>query len=201
MKVLYVDEVRTIGELLKSRLSPARRTARDGTRYELHITDDYEAARGMLLDPDLYDVVIIETSTGGRPSSIARDIIESLNGKRTITIILTSLPSLPDCIESMRRGAWDYIGKLHSIDQITQQLTESIDRAYEKRPANCADPDALYVDRNFRKLAERHPGRWIAVGDGRFLDAAETYEKLVSQVAQIPVPQPKFWRMPPRSDD
>jgi len=96
----------------------------------------------------------------------------------------------------MQRGAWDYVAKMGSIDQIARRLVDAFQRAVTER--SVPDPDARYVDENFARLADEYAGQWIAVGKGRFLAAAERYDDLELAVADSGVAAPKFWRMPPR---
>lgn len=195
MKILFLDENRSVGQLLQSRLDPSRCLAPDGSAFEIEIETDYAAAREKLKDGHRYDAAIIDTSTAAAVGGAAREIVSELKEKPTLALVLTALPSLEDCIQLMRAGAWDYVPKLGSIDQIAQRLVETFRRAALERPA--ADPDALYVEENFAKLADEHADQWIAVGAGRFLGSAGTYDELVRKVDAMPVNEPKFWRMPP----
>jgi DNA-binding response OmpR family regulator len=196
MRILYVDENRTIGQLLQNRLVPARATAPDGSCFELNVRTDYAEAAELLAAVDTYDAVVIEVSTAAaRNGGFALQLVRSLDKTPVLVIALTALPSLEECIEYMRAGAWDYIGKSRSIDQIAQRLVADFERAAEENPP--VDRDAQYVRENFVRLANSHPNQWIAVGEGRFLATAPSYPELEQDVARIPVADPKFWRMPP----
>ena len=194
MRILYVDEKRRIGELLNSRLSALTYRAADGSPFDVEIETDYVAARALLENGQRYDAAIIESSGVSAAGGVALRLVADLNQTSLVTIVLTALPSLEECVKFMRAGAWDYIAKVSPIDDLVQRLVDDLNAA---RPVPRVDRDALFVQENFASLHRDYGGRWIAVANGLFLGAAATYDDLFRDVQEMPASDPKFWRMPP----
>jgi DNA-binding response OmpR family regulator len=194
MKILFVDERRTIGELLKSRLAGSRYRAADGSSFDIDIEVDYAKASTLLQNGHRYDAAIIECSTtAAAAGDVAFNLVSALKQTAVLAIVFTALPSLDECVRYMRAGAWDYIAKVRPIDELVQRLVDGF-KALQPPPA---DPDALFVEENFATLHRDYAGDWIAVGNGVLLGTAKTHEQLLREIERIPVARPKIWRMPP----
>jgi DNA-binding response OmpR family regulator len=197
VRILYVDEDASIGELLQRRLAPPR-FAPDGSAFEIDIETDYASAQSRLTIDSRYDAAIVETSVDRTAANLPLDIVRSLKRTPVLGIVLTAAPSLEDCVEFMLAGASDYVPKDRPIEQIARRLVEGLARADAAR--GTMDVDAIYVDAHFAELADAYPGQWIAVGRGRFLGAAATCEDLTKAIKKVPA-DAKFWRMPPSRSD
>jgi len=195
MRVLFVDDSTAIGELLQRRFAPPR-LAPDHSPIEMIIATDYQKALAAIREDDFsrFDVVIVESSATGA-AEVSRQILNEVRRTPVIGIVLTAAPSVEDCVESMRAGASDYVAKVGTIEHIAQRILKGLERVAEARGE--IDLDALFVDRHFDELAETYAGRWIAVGRGRLLSAADTYADLSAEVKTMAVSGSKFWRMPP----
>ncbi|HEX7138888.1 MAG TPA: response regulator [Vicinamibacterales bacterium] len=195
MRVLFVDENTTIGELLQRRFALPR-LAPDHSPIEMIIETDYQKALADIREGDFsrYDVVIVESSATGA-AEMSRQILNEVRRTPVIGVVLTAAPSVEDCVESMRAGASDYVAKVGTIEHVAQRLLKGLERVAEARGE--IDLDALFVDRHFDEFAETYAGRWIAVGRGRLLSAADTYAELSKAVQEMAVSNSKFWRMPP----
>ncbi len=107
MRVLAIDDQPEVLKQIQKAVASA--AGPDGKPFEVvGVTDRQEALRR--LDAEYFDIVVVDMVLGlNRQGGLA--ILRHLTGKSPITIVLTAYPSVPNCVASLRAGAWDLPGE------------------------------------------------------------------------------------------
>ncbi len=201
MRVLAIDDqpeaLKQIEKAIASDRGP------DGRAYEVVALADHNEALKRL-DAERFDVVITDMVMGADEEE-GLSVLRKLTDKSPITIVLTAYPSIPNCVASMRAGAWDYLEKVpddgsDAYRNLLDSLREACRYRMEHPDAGRFDPDAKWVHEHLAELAGDYGGKVVAVLDQEVIDHDEDYAKLVerlkgmSAVARpmiVSIPDPK----------
>ena len=198
MKVLAIDDQPEVLKQIEKALAAAE--GPDGSPYEVVGMVDHEAALERL-DAEHFDVVIADMVMGAQENE-GLAILRALTDKSPITIVLTAYPSISNCVESMRAGAWDYIEKVPEDESDPYEtLLRSVRQACEVRMAHPhagrINPDSTWVRHHIGELMEEYGGEVVAVLDGKVVDHDAMYGALIDRVNErYPVTPPTIVSIP-----
>jgi FixJ family two-component response regulator len=194
MKILVVDSWPIVADLLRRRNGNVRQsTATAGVAVDFE--PSYESAQEHLKDFDRYDAVVIDPYPAEGPSPLGKEIIRQLRGTRVTVIVATASWRIAECVECMQAGASDFIPKTQSPETVVDLILAAIDQAAKRRVPK-PDKDAQWVHDHLDELCRNYEGLWIAVEQGACWAAAETYAELLEAVKEMPLNEPRFWRLP-----
>ena len=190
IRILVIDDeenvLKQIVNFLKSSNPPP------GETFEVEGETDHQAALDSLqkLDPTkTYFHVIVTDMRMGVQDEEGLEILNQLTEKSPITIVLTAFASIPNCVESMRAGAWDYLEKNPEDESDPyENLLRSIKKAYKERLKNPyperMHPDAKWVNDNMDELLKKYGGKVVAVLDQAVVDSDSEYKPLMDRVSE-----------------
>ncbi len=199
MKVLIIDDVpedlREMKMLISSRKDP------NGKPYDvLAITNHEEALK--IIDTEPFDIVITDMLMGKMQREEGIKVLQQLANKSSVAIVITGHPSIPNCVQSMKAGAWDYIEKqpMDGKDPY-ERLLGSIYKACEYRTKNPArgvvDPDSEWVHNHLNELMEKYAGQLVAVLYEKVVDSDINFAELSERVAsKYPLAKPTIVSIP-----
>jgi DNA-binding NtrC family response regulator len=198
MKVLAIDDQPEVLKQIERAIAAAE--GPDGKRYEVAgLADHREAVRR--LDTEHFDVVIVDMVMG-HDETEGLTVLRTLTNKSPITIVLTAYPSIPNCAESMRAGAWDYLEKVpaNGSDPYENLLT-SLRRACEFRIAHPEAgrtlPDLDWAQQHLGELLRQHAGEVVAVLDEKVVGYGTSYAELAARMKdQYPAAAPTLISLP-----
>ena len=198
MKVLAIDDQPEVLKQIEKAV--AATDGPDGKPYDVvALTDHLEALQR--LDAEHFDVVITDIVMGTEQDE-GLAILRKLTNRSPITIVLTAYPSIPNCVEAMRAGAWDYLEKVPAdggdpYDNLLQSLSDACRFRAEHPQAGRSNPDAKWVHEHFAELLDQHAGEVIAVLDGKVVDHDKDYGALRRRVAErYPLARPMLVSVP-----
>ena len=116
--------------------------------------------------------------------------------------MLTAFPTIPNCVQAMRAGAWDYIEKNpadHSDPY--EQLLASLHSACEYRLKNPqraeTNPDSNWVHEHLPELMEKYPGQLVAVLYEKVVDSDPKFGRLSKRLKEkFPLARPTIVSIP-----
>jgi FixJ family two-component response regulator len=117
-------------------------------------------------------------------------------------IVLTAYPSIPNCVEAMRAGAWDYLEKVPEdgsdpYQNLLNTLRQACSMRMKDPDARKVDHDAKWVHDHLGELMKQYPGRLIAVLDAKVVGDAKTYEELSEELKdKFPLAKPTIISIP-----
>lgn len=198
MKVLVVDDQPEVLAQIRKAVEAAQ--GPDGIPYNVEAMTDHQEALDKL-EKERFDVVITDMVMGaGEEDGLT--ILRRLTDKSPITIVLTAYPSIPNCVESMRAGAWDYLEKIPEdggdpYDNLLSSLKMAVCERLAKPEAGRYNPDAKWIHEHMADLMEKYPGRVVAVLDGQVAGEGESFDEVAKRVKQEhPVAQPTIISIP-----
>lgn len=198
MRVLAIDDQPEVLKQIEKAIAGA--DGIDGQPYDVVGLDDHQEAMKRLGD-ERFDVVITDMVMGpGEAEGL--EILRQLTDKSPITIVLTAYPSTPNCVASIRAGAWDYIEKVPKDESDPYEtLIKSIREACEFKlahpQAGRSDPDAKWAHEHLGELMEDYPGEMVAVLDGDVVDHDRSYGELAERIKEaFPLAQPMMVSIP-----
>jgi len=126
-RVLVVDDEDEVREALVRRLS------REG--YEVTAADSAAAAREAIAAAGGFDVVVTDMSMERADSGL--DVLRDAMAHDVFTevIVLTAYGNVQNAVESMRRGAFDYLEKNVPGVDVFELLVIKVGQAMERRRA------------------------------------------------------------------
>lgn len=189
MRILAIDDQPEALKQIRKALAGA--TGPDAKLFEVvGLTDHQEALKR--LDAEYFDIVVVDMVMGpDEEEGLA--VLRRLTDKSPITIVLTAYPSVPNCVASLRAGAWDYLEKQPDDGSDPyENLLRSVKAACEYRlahpEAGRTNPDSIWIQDHLGELLKDYPGKIVAVLDGKVVDSAATYGELEQRVnAKYPV--------------
>jgi len=198
MKVLVIDDQPEVLKQIEKAI--AAEQGIDGQPYEVAgLTDHQEALKR--LEEEHFDAVIVDMVMGPEEDE-GLAVLRQLADKSPITIVLTAYPSVPNCVASMRSGAWDYLEKVPAdgsdpYENLLRTLTEACRHRMDHPEAGRSNPDSAWVRQHFGELIEAHGGEVIAVLDREVVDHDESYGKLMERIKKrYPVARPTVVSIP-----
>ena len=198
MKVLAIDDQDEALKQIEKAVTSSE--APDGKPYEVAAVRDHKQALARL-DAERFDVVITDMVMGTEEDE-GMAVLRKLTGLSPITIVLTAFPSIPNSVEAMRAGAWDYLEKMpvNGSDPY-ENLLASLGEACRVRLANPeagrAKADLAWVQQHMDELLTDHPGEVVAVLDRRVVGHDPSYGALEGRMKeQYPVARPMIVSIP-----
>ena len=148
MKVLVVEDDRTVGQYLRRGLEEAQYQA------DL-VSDGFEALR--LASGELYDVVVLDLRL---PGMSGLEVLRTLRdrGIPTPILILTAQDAVGQKVEALRAGADDYVTKPFSFEEVLARV-EALSRRPKQLSSTRLAVGDLELDRNTHEV--RRAGRPI----------------------------------------
>jgi DNA-binding NtrC family response regulator len=208
MRVLVIDNELSDRKKIVNALQGSK--APDGQRFDIVEASKYQEAIKEIVDSlddktkKPFDIVIVDMNLGKGKEGI--DIIKHLAGKSSVAIVITINSNIPNCVEAMRAGAWDYIEKqpFEGKDPYRQQLPDSIRKAYEyfkKNPERgVPNPDIEWIHKHFKDLMKKHPGKLVAVLYEKVVDSGPNFAELVKRLeSKFPLAKPTIVSIPASS--
>lgn len=202
MKALVIDDqsevLRQINKLLNSTVGP------DGLVFQVTIISEPDEALSHLRN-EYADVVITDMVMGVERTeglTVINDILAELKDKSPITIVLTAHPSIPNCVASMRAGAWDYLEKMPADGSDPyDNLLKSLEGAYRFRKehpeAGRYNPDTKWIHEHIGELMEKYPGEVVAVLDQQVVGHNKDYGPLSEEMQKnYPIARPVLISIP-----
>ena len=199
MKVLLIDDEPDDLKALERELTSSK--APSGEYYEAKCFTDYEDALNPAYDGEKFDILITDMVMGRkRDEGIA--VLKYFADRLPVTIVLTGHPSVPNCVEAMKAGAWDYIEKnpADGADPY-ERLLDSLKRSYEYKlehpERGITNPDSEWVHDNLDKLMTEYPGQLVAVLYEKVVDSDASFTELSKRLeARFPLAKPTIISIP-----
>lgn len=120
-------------------------------------------------------------------------------GASCIKIVLTAFPSVENCVESFKNGAFDYISK-NTADAYLK-LKKSVASGLEGRLTKPVDHFMLWLNQNQSKLIEEYGGKYIAVIDEIVVGVGDSHIPLEKEVKEkYPFHIPEITPIPEREE-
>ncbi|MFO8009060.1 MAG: response regulator [Candidatus Brocadiia bacterium] len=198
MRVLAIDDqpeaLKQIRKAIESEEGP------DGEPYEVVALEDHAQALKRL-DEEHFDVVVTDMVMGTEEEE-GLAILRKLTDKSPVTIVLTAYPSVRNCVEAMRAGAWDYLEKTpqdggDAYENLLRSLEAACRQRLEDSEAGGSRADARWVHEHLGELTEQYAGQVVAVLDGKVVDHGDGYEGVVSRVKEeYPLARPTVVSIP-----
>jgi len=185
MNVLAIDDQPEALKQIAKAVSAAQ--GPDGKPYGVTaLTDHTEAIER--LGNERFDVVITDMVMGSGEAE-GMEVLRTLIGKSPITIVLTAYPSIPNCVEAMRAGAWDYLEKVpddgsDAYENLLASLKAACKRRMEQPETGRPASDARWVHEHLGELTRDYPGEVVAVLDQKVVDHDASYGALQKRVQQ-----------------
>lgn len=200
LRILLVDDQPEVLDVLRRILADEKGI--DGEPYRVEVESDHRHALERL-HGERFEVVVVDMASPARHDE-GLDVVRALSARSPVTIVLTAHPSYPNCVESMRAGAWDYLEKNpHDDTDPYDRLLASIRRGCEERLSRpdlgCPDPNARWAHEHFADLVERYPGEVVAILDEAVVDHAPEYAQLAERVEdrqRFPLVRPYLFAVP-----
>jgi len=201
MKVLAIDDQPEVLKQIERALAAAE--GPNGHPYEVVGMTDHEEALERL-DAEHFDVVIADMVMGAQEDE-GLTVLRKLTDRSPITIVLTAYPSIPNCVESMRAGAWDYIEKMPEdesdpYEKLLASLHGACQFRLEHPEAGRSNPDSTWVRQHLDELVRDHGGEVVAVLDRQVVDHDKSYGALMERMKEkFPLARPTIVSIPDMS--
>jgi len=198
MKVLVIDDEPEALKQIENAISAAR--GPDGKAFQVTTESDHKAAI-RLLDKKRFEVVVTDMYMGPNEDE-GLPILRELADKSPITIVLTAYPRIPNCVESMRAGAWDYLEKVpedgsDAYENLLKSIRNACRDRTENRDAGKARGDTGWIHENIHTLMKKHPGEVVAVLDQKVVDHDTSFAELSKRVKEkFPFAKPAMISIP-----
>lgn len=101
-----------------------------------------------------------------------------------IKLVLTSNKSFKNCVECLRKGAFDYIIKNSTEYDPYVRLKESMRQALDERLMEKEMPFLSWVSKQHLWLSREYGGQWIAVIDEIVVEADKDYDLMKKRVKE-----------------
>ena len=203
MRVLLVDDKPEVLEQLRQLLTSAR--APNGQSYQVQETTSYQEAL-KLIDDDPFDIVITDMIMGDDEEE-GLDVLERLGDRSAVAIVLTGVPKIPNCVKSMRAGAWDYIEKAPEdgtdpYDRLLESMKQACEHKKKHPERGGVNPDAKWVADHMEELMRDHAGCVVAVLYERIVGSDESFTRLSRLLEEkFPLAKPVFISIPETSKE
>lgn len=184
MKVLVIDDEPEALKQIENALCSTK--APDGAPFEVRTARDHAAGMD-LLDEHRFDLVIIDMYMAEEDEGLG--ILRRLVDKSPITIVLTAYPSIPNCVASMRSGAWDYIEKVPEdgsdpYENLLKSVREACDDRLSNPEAGRPTADTRWIHENMSDLMKNYPGEVVAVLDQEVVGHHASFSELSRSIKQ-----------------
>jgi len=130
-QVLVVDDKESVLELMASIL---------GETYEVTTSADPAAAMTLAAERR-FDVVLTDVRM---PGATGFDVLAAVKraGSPAAVVMMTGYASVPDAVEAMRQGAFDYVSKPLQADDVSLAVARAVEhRLRQAEPAAGSQPD------------------------------------------------------------
>lgn len=125
-------------------------------RYEIGATADTAAARALLAARP-FDLVLTDVRMpGGSGLELLRDI--KARYPDTAVVVMTAYASVPDAVDAIRQGAYDYLTKPFDPDDVALVVARALqehERASVSQAGVSGDQAAELAQLSYREAAER----------------------------------------------
>jgi len=198
MKVLAIDDQPEALKQIEKAISAAK--GPDKKPYDVVALADHNEALKRL-EAERFDVVITDMVMGMEDAEGLR-VLEKLIGKSPITIVLTAYPKIPNCVEAMRAGAWDYLEKepadgSDAYENLLASLKKACQRRLDNPESGRSPEDAKWVQEHLGDLMRDYAGKVVAVLDQKVVGSDTSYGKLRDRVKKAyPVAEPTIVSIP-----
>lgn len=124
-RVLVVDDKESVLELMVSIL---------GEVYDVTTSSDSAAAMA-LLAKERFDVVLTDVRM---PGATGFDVLTAVtrSGSPGAVVLMTGFASVPDAVEAMRRGAFDYVSKPLQAEDVSLVVARALEHRGNRGEAN-----------------------------------------------------------------
>jgi DNA-binding NtrC family response regulator len=177
----------------------------EGGRMEVVAETDYQKAIAFLEKGDHFDIIVTDMVMGGTNRE-GLEVLHQLVNKSPVTIVITAYPTIPDCVEAMRAGAWDYLEKNRQdgrdpydalVETIMSACKARLDRPQQGKP----NPDAVWIRDNLDRLTKEYPGEFVAVLDQCVVGHDKDYARLVELFkGKFPLANPTVVSVPSQEE-
>ena len=198
MKILAIDDQPEALKQIDKALASAKDA--DGRPFEVTAEADHQAALS-LLDDERFDIVITDMHMGPEEDE-GLAVLRQLTDKSPVTIVLTAYPRIPNCVASMRAGAWDYLEKVPEngsdpYENLLKSIREACRRRKEDPEAGRTRADTQWVHQHIGELMKDYPGEVVAVLDRQVADHDASFDELAKRVSEkFPLAKPALISIP-----
>lgn len=114
----------------------SRRLQREG--HEVETTDSLTEAKRLIRDTKPFDVIVTDMSMEGEKTGL--EVIQTACARDlfAMVVVMTAYGTVENAVESMRRGAYDYIEKNKPGTDTYELLAEKIKAALAQRAEDLA---------------------------------------------------------------
>jgi len=163
-RVLIVDDLSDMRALLRDILAP---------RHDVVLAPDGMVAYARL-EAAAFDVVLTDVRMPG-PDGFELARLIRKKWPLTEVVFMTAFASVPEAVDALRLGAYDYVAKPFHPDDVTLLIARALERRRERAP-HAADPAA--ADAHLVALSYRE-----ALADARDRGSREYLEALLKVFA------------------
>lgn len=162
-RVLIIEDNRTAREELSRAFAESQ-----SLQFLVETARDPQQAEGILQKGE-FDVITVDLMFGQDAKAGLR-----LMGRMVLTacpkavkIVVTAFPSVENCVQAMRFGAWDFIDK--EGDYGTRAVCSAVDRLKEIEEARLQEREIFerWLPENEQLLQQQYPGEYVAIREGR----------------------------------
>jgi len=199
MKVLAIDDQ---AEALKQiQNAVAKAPSPNGEPNEVVALTDYNEALARLDRGEYFDVVITDMVMGDKEEE-GLEVLRKLTRKSPVTIVLTAYPSIPNCVASLKAGAWDYLEKVPAdggdpYENLLASLRDARRDRLAYPEAGRSNPDSTWSREHLNELVEKYGGEIVAILDGQVVCHGPSYDEVMEEFRKgHPIARPTIVSIP-----
>jgi len=203
MRVLVIDDEQDALNELEKAISTSK--GPNGESFEITGEKDYKKAL-KLIEAEPFDIVVTDMVMGKKRGE-GIEVVKYLANRSGVAIVITAYPSIPNCVEAMRAGAWDYIEKNPTdgsdpFDHLLESIREACEYRLKNPQRQLTNPDSEWAQKHLIELMERYAGRLVAVLYERVVDSDISFAELSKRIqSTFPLAKPTIVSIPDSSSE
>ena len=128
---------------------------------------------------DSFDLVLLDIVMPDMTGHQIMDYINSQN-QETLVIVMTGHASLDSAVESLRKGAYDYLRKPFDFEQLLKRVRNALDQSKLKKEHELVTEKLEVTERRYRYLVDASPDIIYTLNcDGKFTFINSAVESLL----------------------
>jgi DNA-binding NtrC family response regulator len=189
------EDLRELENLFKSTKPPW------GDHYDIVSCQNYKEALVPTNGQPPFDILVTDMKMGSAANE-GLEVLRYFSNRLPIAIVITGYPTIRNCVDAMKAGAWDYIEK-YPPDETDpyERLNSSIHQACQERRKNPErgepNPDSEWINEHYEELSKNYPGSLVAVLYGKVVDSDITFAALAKRIElKYPLTRPTIVYLP-----
>ncbi len=169
-KILILDDEQRMCDSLEVLLST------EG--YDAQATCNAQEAMARLAKND-FDLVLLDIVM---PDMTGHEVMDHINEQHpdTLIIVITGHASVDSAVESLRRGAYDYLRKPFEFDQLVKRVKNALDQKRLKRECEIINGRLAVSERRYQYLVNNSPDIIYTLNhEGKFSFVGGAFESLL----------------------